>query len=393
MDINVKNYVAKSGYTIIIDQSNNLWYKTPTGTTLTKYNDATVNNLIYAGQTYAYFTDSKNKLCMTDGKTVSVCTGFDSNTKITNMFEGGYEEYSNSFLDSTKTDITPSYKTSFMYAQDENNNLWTISGGTKATKITSYQGGKIAEARFWFIKDSENKLWQISGINATLLLENVKSFTFDIPKLGTPLLTALDYEGNLYTQGMVKNEYAGSKWYQLGGTVENVGTTAVLNLSEQGIGKVKLYKSGFITQDSYTEYFIIAVNESNEIYMCIPGSAPIKLQNVTDKNIVSTYGNAYLVDSAGNKISLVDLRYSPSYRTLKLDGKIPNEGYTQKEGYIEYNNGEIGIWDYSKNEYVKYPEKSSVYRAHVMMSIDDDGKLYKYINGINKTEIILSEFL
>ena len=29
----------------------------------------------------------------------------------------------------------------------------------------------------------------------------------------------------------------GLKWYQLGGTVENVGTTAVLNLSEQGIGK------------------------------------------------------------------------------------------------------------------------------------------------------------
>lgn len=393
MDINVRTYAAKSGYTIIIDYYNNLWYKTPTGTTLTKYNDATVNNLIYSGQTYAYFTDSKNNLCMTDGKTVSVCTGFDSNTKITNIIEGDYEEYSTNFLDSTKTDITPSYKIMSVYAQDENNNLWTISGGTKATKITSYQGGKIEEARFWFVKDSENKLWQISGISATLLLENVKSFTFDIPKLGTPLLTALDYEGNLYTQGMVKNEYAESKWYQLGGTVENVGTSAVLNLSEQGIGKVKLYKSGFITQDSYTEYFIIAVNESNEIYMCIPGSAPIKLQNVTDKNIVSTYGNAYLVDSAGNKISLVDLRYSPSYRTLKLDGKIPDEGYTQKEGYIEYNNGEIGIWDYSKNEYVKYPEKSAVYRAHVMMSIDDDGKLYKYINGINKTEIILSEFL
>ena len=376
-------------YTVIIDTNKNMYFKQVGGTTIKTINKNIKVDKVIDGGTTLYIIDENGKLYRYTTTTINPVqiTGFDENAKIVNVLKGNADP---------------------LYAQDDSGNLWKITNNTP-TKIEGYTGGNIKEIYNIIdntsyidtcILDENKTLWRCDG-EPIAILENVEKVQVVKESKGPAVFVALDSNGNLYTWGLAYNSYK-SGYYKLGSTASYTGyykdNSEVLNLSDY-IGKVKMFKFKDYSSKMFGNYCnvssIVAVTESNDIYGCVPGELPVKA--VTTKtwgNIVNEVGN-YFVDENGNAISMtLNLGSGSSKSTLRVamtQNIDISEDCTQEDGYIKYSNGDIGIWNSSSSQYVRYTDIAQLKITSIGtdgtftgMVLGTDGNLYVYTDGVKK---------
>ena len=398
-DVVISKTIMENDTFMIVEDTEGNSYKVYRST-VKKLDNVQLKSVAYQDDNVIIMKDQNGKLYNVSSYAFRVLDGFDENVEITYIFA--------KTVNRTQSTGTASYYV--IYLQDSNNTLYVTAqdsygeaingdegdsdsysfdgdyGGTTKIKdlvnihkVTKYTGGVIDKISLKYVSGEENvfiidkagtvNTWGSASTNAIAngindVLVNIVKFdrNENLPEYMTKL--ALDANGNLYSWGTIgcTLRNGGSGYWRIGDTSST--SKKYINLSTTGgIGSVKTFE---YSPDGNAA---LVVNENNEIYICMIGANPVKINDFTYDQVKEIY----------TKIRIHDSIYFRFYIEL-------NDG-TKKSIFGDIYDGEVGVDNETPPEDEPDPTPTPEVKSGLVV---EDGKLYLYTNN-GTTKICITD--